>query len=166
MQLESLAHMNPTDFSDMNCSVARALGEIGERWSLLIVREAIMGSTRFDEFHQRLGIARNILTARLVTLVAAAVLERTASEQNARIPVYKLTEKGWDLYPVVAALMHWGDRWIELGAGPPVVLVDRASGKPLPRVMLRRDRGQAIPLTDIAIRPGAGATARTKARLS
>ncbi len=157
--------MTPTDFGDMNCSVARALGEVGERWSLLIVREAIMGSTRFDEFHQRLGVARNILTRRLETLVAAGVLQRLASEHNARIFIYQLTEKGWDLYPVVAALMHWGDRWIDAGAGPPVVLVDRKTGEPIPRVTLRTERGQAIARADIAIRPGAGATQRTRARL-
>jgi DNA-binding HxlR family transcriptional regulator len=145
--------------------VARALGQIGERWSLLIVREAIMGSARFDEFHSRLGVARNILTARLTTLVEAGVLQRTQSTESARIFDYTLTDKGWDLLPVVAALMHWGDVWIEPEAGPPIVLIDRRSGRPVPRVTLRDENGTLIDREGIVIRAGRGATPRTRKRL-
>jgi DNA-binding HxlR family transcriptional regulator len=157
--------MTTDTFHDMNCSVARSLAEIGERWSLLIVREAIMGSTRFDEFQARLGIARNILTSRLVSLTEAGVLVRTVTAENARIHTYTLTDKGWDLYPVIAAIMHWGDRWIAPEAGPPIVLVDRATGQSLPRVTLRRATGEPVRREDIAIKPGKGADARTRARL-
>jgi DNA-binding HxlR family transcriptional regulator len=78
----------------VNCSIAAALGEIGERWSLLILREAVMGSTRFDEFQANLGIARNILTGRLASLVKHGVLTRQVSPENARIHHYRLTQKG------------------------------------------------------------------------
>jgi DNA-binding HxlR family transcriptional regulator len=151
---------------EMNCSVARALGVVGERWSLLVIREAIMGSTRFDEFHARLGVARNILAARLSSLVEAGVLEKTASARSARIYDYKLTKKGWDLLPVIAALMHWGDAWVDPGQGPPVVLVDKKSGKPIPRVVVRRSGGDPIARNDIMIQSGRGASPKTRARLS
>jgi DNA-binding HxlR family transcriptional regulator len=153
-------------FEEMNCSVARALAEVGERWSLLIVREAIMGSRRFDEFHTRLGIARNILTDRLTSLVAAGVLAKTPSIENLRIYDYVLTEKGRDLLGVVAALMHWGDRWLDKEAGPPMVLLDRKSAQALPRVTLAKKSGQPVGLDDLVIAAGPGATERTRNRLS
>jgi DNA-binding HxlR family transcriptional regulator len=148
----------------LDCSVARALGEIGERWSLLIIREAIMGSSRFDEFHRRLGIARNILQARLSTLVEADVLQRSLSLENARIPIYALTKKGWDIFPVVAALMHWGDRWLDGGEGPPVILVDSATGSEIQQLVLRHTSGEILSPHQIILRPGRGASSRTRRR--
>jgi DNA-binding HxlR family transcriptional regulator len=153
------------DFKDMNCSVARALDEVGERWSLLIIREAIMGSTRFDEFHERLGVARNILADRLASLTQSGILTRTISPGDARIHHYALTEKGRDLLPVIAAMMHWGDRWMSAAAGPPVVLVDRKTRAAIPRVTLRRAKGGELGWDDIAIEAGRGAAAPTRARL-
>lgn len=150
---------------DINCSIARALGEIGERWSLLIIREAVMGSTRFDEFHERLGIARNILTDRLATLVSHGVLDRTATPHNARIHHYTLTLKGRDLLPVLAALMHWGDRWIHAGIGAPIVLVERKTKRPIAPMILRGDKGQPLESADIDITAGPGATALMRRRL-
>ncbi len=154
------------EFHDMNCSLARALNDIGERWSLLIIREAFMGSRRFEEFHQRLGVARNILSTRLTSLVDADVLRKTVSSENARIFDYELTEKGLDLFSVVAALMHWGDRWLDQGEGPPVILMDRKTGKPVQRVALRRGKTEMLKFDDIEIVPGRGATSRTRKRLS
>jgi DNA-binding HxlR family transcriptional regulator len=153
-----------TAFAEMNCSVARALGEVGERWSLLIVREAIMGATRFEAFHAALGIARNILTDRLNTLVAAGILEKTASRESARIFDYRLTEKGWDLYAVVAALMHWGDRWLSQEIGAPVIIIDRRTGEPVSRVTFRRGDPEDIPPSELLITPGPGANERTRWR--
>jgi DNA-binding HxlR family transcriptional regulator len=155
-----------TDFSDMNCSLARALSQVGERWSLLIIREAIMGTTRFDQFQKRLGIARNILTARLNELVAAGVLTREVSDESARIFDYTLSEKGWDLYGAVAALLHWGDKWLDQGKGAPVVLIDPATKKPLPRVTLKRGNGRQLSPRTVLIRAGAGADERTRRRFS
>jgi DNA-binding HxlR family transcriptional regulator len=154
-----------TAFAEMNCSVARALGEVGERWSLLIVREAIMGATRFEAFHAALGIARNILTDRLNALVSDGILGKTASKESARIFDYRLTEKGWDLYGVVAALMHWGDRWLPQESGAPVIIVDRRTGEPVPRVTLRRGEALHIPHGELLIAPGPGANERTRWRL-
>jgi DNA-binding HxlR family transcriptional regulator len=154
------------DFGKMNCSLARSLSEVGERWSLLIIREAIMGTTRFDQFQKRLGIARNMLATRLNELVANGILRRSASHESARIFDYTLTEKGWDLYGAMAALMHWGDKWLDQGRGAPVVLVDTKTHKPLPRVTLTQGKGSELSPHRIAIQPGPGADERTRKRFS
>jgi DNA-binding HxlR family transcriptional regulator len=155
-----------TTAGTIKCSIARALGEVGERWSLLIIREAMMGSSRFDEFHERLGVARNILTDRLSTLVRLGVMTRTPSPDNARIQHYRLTGKGMELLPVLAALMHWGDRWIHADIGPPVVLIDRKTRKPIRPVVLAGHDGKPLGRSDIEIIAGPGATAVMRRRLS
>ncbi len=149
----------------VNCSIQRALGEVGERWSLLIIREAVMGSTRFVEFHERIGVARNILTDRLQTLVSNNILERKASPENARLPLYTLTQKGLELWPVLVSIMQWGDRWIHKDIGAPIVLLDRNSGQPLQRVALSSKTGKPIAFSDIKITAGPGATSVMKKRL-
>lgn len=113
-----------TDFSDMHCSIARTLGVIGERWSLLIVRDAFYGVRRFDDFRADLGIARNVLTDRLNTLVQQGVLERRQYEERPPRYEYVLTEKGAELLPVILVMMRWGDRWESDGA-PPVTLTHK-----------------------------------------
>ena len=150
----------------VNCSIQRALGEVGERWSLLIIREAVLGSARFDEFHERLGIARNILTDRLTTLVAHGVLSRTPSPNNARVHLYQLTPKGLALLPVLTALMHWGDRWIHADIGPPIVLVESDSGKPIREVVITAHDGRPLGPDKIEIKAGPGATPIMRKRLS
>jgi DNA-binding HxlR family transcriptional regulator len=149
-----------------NCSIAAALGEIGERWSLLIIREALMGSARFDEFHENLGVARNILSDRLSTLTRHGVLLKTPSPANARIFHYRLTKKGREILPVLAALMHWGDAWINEGAGAPIVLVDRKTRTPIRKVFLEAEDGSVLEPSDIDILAGPGATDFMRVRLS
>ena len=103
------------------CSIARTLEIVGERWSLLILRNAMFaGHTRFTQFQRSLGIATNVLGARLDGLVAAGVLERQAAAGRAEAYEYVLTEKGWDLQAALIALTQWGDRW-SAPAGPPVL---------------------------------------------
>jgi DNA-binding HxlR family transcriptional regulator len=97
--------MERRSFAAAPCPVARSLDVVGEWWSLLIVREALMGVTRFDRFQTRLGISRNALAQRLKKLVAAGIMEH-------RKPDYGLTEKGRDLATVVLSLRQWGDRWL------------------------------------------------------
>jgi DNA-binding HxlR family transcriptional regulator len=103
-------------FDGMNCSIARALDEVGEWWTLLIIRECTQGNTRFDEFQSELGISRNILTARLERLIELKILERFPLPERAKTFGYRLTAKGVELYPVLVALMQWGDRWVPLSA--------------------------------------------------
>jgi DNA-binding HxlR family transcriptional regulator len=150
--------MKRTSFDDMNCSLARTLEVVGEWWTLLIIRDALWGTTRFDDFQRRLGIARNILTVRLQWLEAHGVMARLPSGG------YGLTEKGRALFPAIVALMQWGDDWIHAETGPPILFTDKATGQPLQRIALRDAHGQDLPPDQIAIRAGPGATARTRAR--
>ena len=103
----------------MNCSVARTLDIVGEWWTLLIVRNIMLGQRRFEAIQGDLGIARNILSDRLNTLLAAGVLERVKYQDHPERFEYHLTDKGRDLYPVIAALRTWGDRWAAPD-GPPL----------------------------------------------
>jgi DNA-binding HxlR family transcriptional regulator len=108
----------------VNCSVARALSVIGERWSLLIVREAIDGASRFSDFRDRLGIASNLLAARLDSLVEADVLQRIPYQEpgTRQRYEYRLTERGLDLRPTLVALLEWGDKYLADPEGPSVVV--------------------------------------------
>jgi DNA-binding HxlR family transcriptional regulator len=129
-------------YSSENCSIKRTLEIVGERWTLLVLRESFYGARRFEQFHSHVGCARNILSDRLATLVEHGLLSREpyrelgARQRNE----YLLTEKGLDLFPAVIALMHWGDRWESDRDGPPVQIEHRDCGAPL-EVRLRCARG-------------------------
>ena len=114
-------------YSGQNCSVAGALELVGERWTLLILREAFLGTRRFDEFQGTLGIARNVLQSRLERLVDEGVLRRERYQERPERFEYKLTPKGLDLYPVLLSLMEWGDRYKV--DDPPVTLIHKACGQ-------------------------------------
>jgi len=110
--------------------VARTLAVIGERWTMLILREAFMGRRRFDDFQLNIGIARNVLATRLRALVKDGILERSRADgEHARVE-YRLTKKGMDLYPVMVAMLKWGDAWLwpAGGKGPPLKLMHRGCG--------------------------------------
>jgi len=158
--------MKRKTFSDMNCSVARALDQIGEWWSLLIVRECTFGTTRFDQFQERLGIARNILAGRLKRLVEVGILERVALGDGERAAGYRLTQKGEDLFPVLVALLQWGDKWGLAENGPPVKLVEHGSGKALGPVGPASSSGRPLGLRDVRFEPGPGATSSTEAMVA
>jgi DNA-binding HxlR family transcriptional regulator len=119
--------MQRSSFREMNCSIGQSLEVIGEWWSLLIIRDAFLGVTRFDDFSERLGIARNVLNQRLSHLVDEGVFERVAYNDHPPRYDYVLTEQGRDLWPVVVALRQWGDRW-RAPDGPPLQLVHRECG--------------------------------------
>ena len=102
--------MLPRTYDNQVCSVARALEAIGDRWTMLVIRDAFVGVRRFDEFQQRLGIARNVLTDRLSRLVEDGILERHRYQERPPRFEYRLTDKGVDLFPVLVSLMKWGDR--------------------------------------------------------
>ena len=116
----------------MNCSVAQTLDVIGERWTLLILRDAFMGSKRFQQFQSNLGIARNILTTRLNRLVEEGILIKRPAEGEHH--EYVLTDKGLDLQPVLLAMAHWGDVHKPNDRGARLVFVERATGKPIQRM--------------------------------
>jgi len=112
----------------MSCSVAASLEEVGDWWTLLIVRDALLGLRRFEEFQGSLGIARNILSSRLESLVSSGILERRAYQERPPRREYRLTEKGRDLLPVVVTLMRWGDRWLWPPGRQPFHLVHQDCG--------------------------------------
>src|SRR6185312_16270649 len=124
--------------------IARSLEEVGEWWSLLIVRECMQGARRFDEFQSELGIARNILTTRLERLTELGILERFPLDDRANTDGYRLTEKGEDLFPVITALMQWGDRWLAKNHKPPTSLVEDATGRPVEEIAVRGKGGRAL----------------------
>jgi DNA-binding HxlR family transcriptional regulator len=116
------------DYPGQFCSIAKSLEVIGERWSLLIVRDVLNGNRRFGEIQQSLGIARNVLSARLQRLVDEDILERRAYQESPPRHEYFLTEKGLDLWPALIALMGWGDRWSTGPDGPPRVIIHKECG--------------------------------------
>ena len=146
--------MRRTSFSDMNCSVARSLEVVGEWWTMLIVRDAFLGVRRFEDFQKRLGIARNVLTTRLERLVEEGVLERRRYQERPERHEYRLTEKGRNLYPVLVALMQWGDRWSPPPGGPPVVLSHH--GHEAHPVLACADCGEPLDPREMQPRPGPG----------
>jgi DNA-binding HxlR family transcriptional regulator len=149
----------------LNCSIADALGLIGEGWTILILREAFFGSRRFEDFQKHLGIARNILTTRLQKLVDGGVLERAPIKEGAKRHEYKLTAMGRDLYPVLIALTQWGDRWLRADSGAPVKFVERSTGEEVADVAIHSKDGREIKARDLALIPGPGATDETIERL-
>jgi DNA-binding HxlR family transcriptional regulator len=109
------------DLSKQHCSVARTLAVIGDRWTLLILRDCFMRLRRFEDFQKSLGLARRVLTERLGKLVDEGILKRVVYQENPLRHEYKLTKKGLDLYPVVLSLVHWGDQHYADESGPPIL---------------------------------------------
>ncbi|WP_046471747.1 winged helix-turn-helix transcriptional regulator [Allosalinactinospora lopnorensis] len=126
------------------CSVARALSVVGDRWVLLVLREAFMGVRRFEDFRSRTGMSRRVLAERLTALVEEGVFERRAYSDRPERFEYRLTAKGRDLYPVLVALLNWGDHWMADEEGPAVELVHDPCGATVHPVQTCPRCGQAI----------------------
>lgn len=151
-------------FSRENCSVARTLEIVGDWWTLLIVREAFVGTRRFADFEANLDISKNILTQRLDHLVEHGVLARVDAGVHGRRYEYELTPKGKDLVTVLTALRQWGDRWVFGEGHEPLCVVDARTGRSIPRLRLVGEDGKPLRAADIAVRPGPGASRATRAR--
>jgi DNA-binding HxlR family transcriptional regulator len=119
--------MLPRHYESQRCPIAKTLEVVGDRWTMLVVREAFWGTRRFEDFHRHLGIARTVLTDRLGRLVEEGVLRKERYQERPDRFEYRLTEKGLDLWPVLMSLLSWGDRYAIEGA-PPVVVVHRDCG--------------------------------------
>jgi DNA-binding HxlR family transcriptional regulator len=135
-------------FSDMNCSVAQCLEVVGEWWSMLILRDAFLGVTRFDRFQERLGISRNILNQRLAHLVEAGVLAKVPYSDHPPRHDYRLSEKGQDLWPVVTTMRQWGDKYAAPN-GPPLHLTHQACGEIAEGVLTCSACGEPIGQRDV-----------------
>jgi len=147
------------DLDEEACAVARAVSVIGDRWTILVLRDCFMRVRRFDEFQARLGITRHVLSDRLHKLVRLGVLRRVVYQKRPRRYEYRLTEKGLDLHPVLLAILHWGDRHMMGRHGPPVVLEHRACGHLFDPVMTCSVCGGAVGARDVRPLSGPGAPA-------
>lgn len=148
--------MKKASFADMHCSIAQSLEVIGEWWTLLILRDAFLGVTRFEHFASRLGIARNVLTSRLDTLVEHDVLTRVPYDEARGRYDYQLTDKGRALLPVMIALRQWGDEWI-LGPGNEPIVAEHVTCGATTHAVLTCDHcHEELRLDDLRARRGPG----------
>jgi DNA-binding HxlR family transcriptional regulator len=150
------------EFEGQNCSIARALAVVGERWSLLVMREVILGRRRFREIQRQTGVAPNILSDRLETLVGRGVLERRAAGAEPAAPEYRVTAKGLDLLPVLIALARWADAH-EAPEGPPREFFHARCGHEVESLVHCPHCGLDVGPAGIRARPGPGATPQQRA---
>ena len=149
-------------YADQNCSIARALEVVGERWTLLILREVLLGRRHFGEIRRNTGVAPNILSDRLATLVEHGLLRREPAGDRGDAFEYRLTRKGADLNPVLLALMEWGDHHAAPG-GPPRVAVHTPCGHDARPELRCGHCGDVIEPGTLKVRPGPGANERQRA---
>lgn len=135
--------------ADEDCSLARALAVVGDRWTLLVLREAFLRTRRFDDFQARLGIARKVLAERLALLVAEGVLDKSAYQERPLRHEYRLTEKGLGLYPAILALVHWGDAHYAGKGGPPMLHRHKACGHDFRSVLTCSECGEPVGARDV-----------------
>jgi DNA-binding HxlR family transcriptional regulator len=143
-------------YDDQVCSIARSLEVLGERWTLLIVRDALLGLRRFEDFQHSLGAARNILTDRLNRLVDAGVLERVPYQHRPLRHEYQLTPMGRELAVPVIGLMHWGDRHLAGAAGPPRLTHHHGCGGQLRAALVCTTCDQPVQPGELDVTPGPG----------
>ncbi len=142
------------DIDKQSCSVARALSVVGERWTLLILRDAFFGTRRFDQFQRNLGITRHRLSERLGKLVEQGVLVKVPYSERPLRHEYRLTRKGLALYPVMMSLARWGDEWMDRGHGPPLEYLHQGCGKQTRPVLTCSECGD--PLRPQEVKPQLG----------
>ena len=145
-------------YENQACSIAGALELIGERWSLLVLRDVFLGVHRFDELAGGLGIARNVLRDRLTLLVAEGILEKRRYQDRPERFEYHLTEKGRDLWPVIHSIMSWGDKHTPPPGGPATVLVHRDCGGAIDGERRCATCGAEVTVDDVKALPGPGAS--------
>ena len=148
--------MKYKSYDHMNCSLAQTLNIVGERWTLLILRDAFFGAKRFGQFERNLGVAKNILAARLNRLVEAGIMEKRASDEGAH-PEYVLTEAGLDLHTILLSMTHWGDKYRANPKGDRLVFIERETGDPIRPMSIVSQDGRELRPRDIRATPGPGA---------
>jgi DNA-binding HxlR family transcriptional regulator len=163
MQLSSAMEAEARDFPRDACSVASTLEVIGERWTMHVLREAFLGVRRFEDFRRNIGVARNILSDRLNTLVGEEILRRELYSQHPPRHEYRLTRKGVDLYGILIELMRWGDRWAPNPDGPAIVLRHHGCGAVVQPTLACPECGEAVQAWDLEALPGPAMLARESA---
>lgn len=136
---------------DSVCPIARSLDVVGEWWSLLIVRDAMLGVRRFSEFEHRLGMAKNILAARLKTLVGAGIFDVVPASDGSAYSEYELTRKGKDLLPAMIALRQWGEKYMFGNGDEHSRMFDRRHHKPLAKMTVRSADGRELGIDDVEL---------------
>ena len=155
--------MKWNSLEDEACSLARTVAVIGDRWTLLILRECFLRVRRFEEFQANLGITRHLLAARLKKLIRFGVLRRIPYQTRPARHEYILTQRGLDLYPVIMALVHWGDVHMADERGRPVLHEHKTCGAAFDPVMVCSECGEPVHARAVRVQPGPGAAA-TKLR--
>ena len=146
--------MRRKSFKDALCPAARSLDSIGEWWSLLIVRNALFGMRRFSDFQEDLGLAKNILSARLKKLVARGIMEQVPASDGSAYQEYVLTKKGRDLLPIILALRQWGENYLFSRGEKSLQIVDKVTRKPPRRLNVQNARGDALTANDLELVTG------------
>ncbi len=146
----------------MKCSVARTLSVIGDRWTLLILRDSFLGKRRFADFQDDLRMTRHRLAARLDKLVEEGILARVRYQERPPRFEYRLTEKGIDLYPVIVALLRWGDRWMAGPEGPPIELLHKSCGSHVMPALTCPSCKEEVNARTMSARPGPGLASRSR----
>lgn len=142
-----------TSFAGDDCPIARSLEALGDWWSLLIIREALFGVSRFGEFQKKLGLAKNILTVRLRTLVDQGILATAPAGDGSAYQEYRLTAKGRGVFPILVALRQWSEEFDEHPEEIATLLVDRDKGKPVRKLSLYSEDGRLLDMSDTALKP-------------
>jgi DNA-binding HxlR family transcriptional regulator len=142
-----------TSFERDDCPIARSLDALGDWWSMLIIREALFGTSRFGEFQKKLGLAKNILTVRLRALVDQGVLKTAPASDGSAYQEYLLTAKGRGVFPILVALRQWSEEFDEHPEEIATTLVDKQSGRPVRKLELHAQDGRLLDAEDIALKP-------------
>lgn len=154
--------MKTRSFSGMQCSIAGALEQIGDRWALLVIRDLSLGLSRYDDLRASTGIPAATLAARLKHLAASGIIERVRYQERPPRDEYRLTRKGCDLWKVSVALREWGDRWDATRFGSPAIeMVDRETGRPVALALVDVVTGEVLPLERVRLQPGPAADEAT-----
>jgi len=153
--------MQRKSFADMECNIARSVEEVGDGWSLMILRNALLGAKRFQEFEAGLGAAPTTLTRRLHALTERGFFVRREYEAHPPREEYELTEKALDFLPVLLSLAAWGGRWLSPG-GAPLELVDPSSGAAIEPTLVDARTGRKLVAGHVGLRPGPGASAELR----
>ena len=151
--------MTRTSLDHHNCSFARTVDIVGDRWTLMILRDAFYGVRRFGDFKRRIGVTQAILSARLAHLVDHQLLEKVPVSDGSSRAEYLLTDRGRDLFPAIVSIMQWGDRNIHK-QGAPIELFNKATGKLIDKIGVKAEGGK-LEARDIGFKPGPGAISST-----
>lgn len=141
--------MSRTSLQSFHCSLARTVDIIGDKWTLLVLRDAFFGSTTFSQFHKSLGMARNILSDRLDKLVEHGILEKKPTKPGVERYTYHLTSRGHELVPVLISITQWGDKWVFGEGAEPLKFVDKENREPIRKMGVQAQDGRSLSAEDI-----------------